>query len=414
MSCSNFTFNANRVKSDITFRQLIGAEFCASLSEEMISLANSASHPVASPVLHCTPSEIPIGSTSGSSVKKRNAQDAVIANFRKEILEDLSAHYGSSALRRGGSKVIGTSYRHPGLLRRGHHRKEQIVWNIQKAHRFLCRHCGVWLRSGITKGTVSIDVSNERENVDGSVEKEQEVPNEVKSTSSDKLSRKGLATLCLRCLRLRAHDGVRSQSRRFVQNGVDTNKVREQVLGLEQLLQCQVKRSRRKRKAKKSQNKEMKDALPTALVLLSPAEDVLQKQIKQSFQAIPKGPLRRKNVIHSPAPSKKEEGNRTKEVHPPPSSGTAKVVPSSPLSKVPHQHPSLSSQGSSILSKGKNSCGSTSSAGGNEMKSGGVLEKPIPRGFPLIKLNRKRTSKHGSQPPKERTAHDDLLANLGL
>ncbi|KPI87949.1 hypothetical protein ABL78_2940 [Leptomonas seymouri] len=73
-----------------------------------------------------------------------------------DVQRDLSAHYGSHALRRGLAKPFGPCV-HP-LLRKGklsvaragvHGPRYMRVWKLSRAHRCWCSRCGVWLTRGV-------------------------------------------------------------------------------------------------------------------------------------------------------------------------------------------------------------------------------------------------------------------------
>lgn len=289
MNSSNFPFSTNRVKSNGAFYQLVAAEFCSSLSKEMISLYNATISPAPSSVT--SPPAIAT-SCSANNVRDIRASSSVISLFANEVLQDLSAHYGSCALRRGGSKIIGVPYRHPEVLRRGHHKKEH-VWNLRKAHHYLCRRCGVWLQPGITKRTFPIDISTE-------VEVEHPTHEEPQKQQQQQPKAKGV-TLCLRCLRLLTHRRSRCQNRELEAREGTVGVIQEPVVGLEHVLKCRVRRSRRKRntKKKKTLNVAKEDGTSSTIPSPAPTEEVLQKNPKRTLQAIPKGPLRRKKVVHS-------------------------------------------------------------------------------------------------------------------
>lgn len=285
MNSSNFTFPTNRVKSNATFRQLVAAEFCASLSQEMISLCTATRSPASSSAM-----SPPVLATSFSATNANDIHESssVIAQFANEVLQDLSAHYGSCGLRRGGSKLIGVPYRHQELLRRGQHKK-QHVWNLHKAHHYMCRRCGVWLQPGITKRTFPIDVSTEAK-VE-SAHQTRETP-ENTTTASDVKS----VALCLRCLRLLARRRSSDQNRELRARKGTVGGGQKQVVSLEHLLKCRLRRSRRKRNTKKKKPFTVAKENGTVSTTPSPAlpGEVLQKNSKTTLQAIPKGPLRRK------------------------------------------------------------------------------------------------------------------------
>ncbi|RNF11927.1 hypothetical protein TraAM80_00622 [Trypanosoma rangeli] len=118
--------------------QLIGAEFCASLSAAMLQVAPNA-HSGASP------------RGVQSSTTATEATSLVTA-----LLYDLSAHYGSHTLRRAASYPLGPCYRsRRRRVSRGQHDGRRQLWSLRAAHRMWCRRCGVYLVAGETKALLS-------------------------------------------------------------------------------------------------------------------------------------------------------------------------------------------------------------------------------------------------------------------
>ncbi|RNF26062.1 uncharacterized protein Tco025E_01691 [Trypanosoma conorhini] len=106
--------------------QLIGAEFCASLSAAMLQLA-------------------PRGVRTATAVTGATSPATA-------LLYDLSAHYGSHTLRRAASYPLGPCYssRQRRVSRSQHDGRRQL-WSLRAAHRLWCRRCGVYLAAGETK-----------------------------------------------------------------------------------------------------------------------------------------------------------------------------------------------------------------------------------------------------------------------
>nr|CCC94199.1 conserved hypothetical protein [Trypanosoma congolense IL3000] len=110
--------------------QLLGAEFCASLSAAMVRLQ---------------PLSIPPGVEAS---RGRHTDQCLSAS----LLDDLSAHYGSHTLQRASCHPLGPCYKgKKRRISRGHHEGRQQLWSLAKAHRLWCRHCGLHLVPGITK-----------------------------------------------------------------------------------------------------------------------------------------------------------------------------------------------------------------------------------------------------------------------
>lgn len=405
MSHSKFAFSANRVKSDVTFRQLIGAEFCASLSEEMISLASHLQHTLDSRVsMPDLPERSTVDAPQPAGEGSRSSPPMMVP-FAHQLLQDLSAHYGASALRRGGSKLVGTPYRSPELLRRGHHRKEHVLWNMHKAHQFFCRHCGVSLRSGITKRRFSIDASGEKEGQNAREEKDGVPAMQPNGSASYQTrSKTKAASFCLRCLQQHVQKCAVAQNKRWPCEWEQTGMWREAVMGPAPLYTCQVQGCRRKRKSKKAP-KVGKQMLPAAVSSFPLSEAVLQRQIQQRFQAIPKGPLGRQKGLR-PLSSNRDAGktNQIAEERTRPRVRCDNVVSSTSLEVPVHRAIGSQHEPPREPTMGGGKGGSRDSA----------VEKPRSWLAPPKKQQRQNILKSSSPPKKERTAHDDLLANLGL
>ncbi|KAK7194715.1 hypothetical protein NESM_000391100 [Novymonas esmeraldas] len=111
--------------------QELGARFCGRLSQMALETA-----PVASPS--------PTLSTASTSL-----------SFMEDVHRDLSAHYGSHAVRRGLAKPLGLCV-HP-VIRKGklavqragvHSPRYMRVWILRRLRRLWCPRCGVWLTHG--------------------------------------------------------------------------------------------------------------------------------------------------------------------------------------------------------------------------------------------------------------------------
>ncbi|KPA76679.1 hypothetical protein ABB37_07528 [Leptomonas pyrrhocoris] len=115
--------------------QKLGAELCGRLSQVVLQqpwcMTESSS---ASPAVASEPSP----------------------SFISDVQRDLSAHYGSHALRRGLAKPFGPCVRP--LLRKGklcvaragvHGPRYMRVWKLCRARRCWCPRCGVWLTRGV-------------------------------------------------------------------------------------------------------------------------------------------------------------------------------------------------------------------------------------------------------------------------
>ncbi|ESL09922.1 hypothetical protein TRSC58_02351 [Trypanosoma rangeli SC58] len=118
--------------------QLIGAEFCASLSAAMLQVAPNVYGGDSPPGVH-------------NSTAATEATPPVTA-----LLYDLSAHYGSHTLRRAASYPLGPCYRsRRRRVSRGQHDGRRQLWSLRAAHRMWCRRCGVYLVAGKTKALLS-------------------------------------------------------------------------------------------------------------------------------------------------------------------------------------------------------------------------------------------------------------------
>lgn len=119
--------------------QELGAELCGRLSEVVLQQF-PLSPPAAAPD--------PFSAVGGAGTRASGS-------FMGEVRRDLSAHYGSHALRRGLAKPFGPCV-HP-VLRKGklsitragvHGPRYMRLWKLRRAHRCWCARCGVWLTRG--------------------------------------------------------------------------------------------------------------------------------------------------------------------------------------------------------------------------------------------------------------------------
>ncbi|ORC90549.1 uncharacterized protein TM35_000083470 [Trypanosoma theileri] len=126
--------------------QLLGAEFCASISAAMIRMAQK----------NTTTNTNTTNSTTISSSPK-----VMETSSSQALLFDLSAHYGSHTLRRAASYPLGPCYasRERRRALKGHHDGRRQLWSLRAAHKLWCRRCGVFLLSGETKQLLSTCLS---------------------------------------------------------------------------------------------------------------------------------------------------------------------------------------------------------------------------------------------------------------
>lgn len=138
--------------------QLVSAEFCAELSRCVLDALEfphegrlgglSVDAPSSSDVAH--------DSSTQQSVAKARLQAAANAVVLP-LQRDLSAHYGSAAVRRGAARPLGPCYRAKArhLLQgsRVHNGRNGHLWKLTVIHRRWCPRCGLWL--GPVKGSAS-------------------------------------------------------------------------------------------------------------------------------------------------------------------------------------------------------------------------------------------------------------------
>nr|CCC52079.1 conserved hypothetical protein [Trypanosoma vivax Y486] len=117
--------------------QLLGTEFCASLSASIVGGIEGT-------FTSCyrTPSV--------ARVEACLAEEATAPTV--SLLQDLSAHYGSHALRRAGGYPLGLCFSSRARrLSSGHHDGRRQLWSLSKAHKMWCRRCGLYFISGVTR-----------------------------------------------------------------------------------------------------------------------------------------------------------------------------------------------------------------------------------------------------------------------
>ncbi|CCW66193.1 unnamed protein product [Phytomonas sp. Hart1] len=296
----------------------------------------------------------------GSSSRLPPHGDLLNRRVIESLQVDLSAHYGSHALRRGSAKPLGPAFRSKKALSHGiHEGRAQHIWRISKAHRQWCPRCGVSLSSSPTNASQTAPSSSTSTALyvdpihcslpSGPANKRVKAPNTVK--------------VCARCFRL--------QSRRAVLK-LKKDKIRLQTLEVQPLEKekekeassgsavscsamgpsgkqtkdiskegnimvghhfrcitdlCKVKKRRRKRAwwsrraAKKSSPIQMKTSasnrsVKTASTLKKASWTSSPAPQKLHFD-IPKGPVRRGGVKSKPTPPS-EPPQKPKPLLPPP------------------------------------------------------------------------------------------------
>lgn len=170
--------------------QELGAELCGRLSEVVLQQF-PLSPPAAAPD--------PFSAVGGAGTRASGS-------FMGEVRRDLSAHYGSHALRRGLAKPFGPCV-HP-VLRKGklsitragvHGPRYMRLWKLRRAHRCWCARCGVWL----TRGTAAS--SQQSEDVLSTVlecrvrQRGGRRARHCSSRSSNKVTCKKFSVCCARC-----------------------------------------------------------------------------------------------------------------------------------------------------------------------------------------------------------------------
>ncbi|KAF5225011.1 hypothetical protein ECC02_001944 [Trypanosoma cruzi] len=159
--------------------QLIGTEFCASLSAAMLELLQNTSSGLS-----------PLDSNASKMVTDVNSPVTA-------LLYDLSAHYGSHTLRRAASHPLGPCYTsRRRRLSNGQHDGRRQLWSLSAAHRMWCRRCGVYLLAGETKALLSTSRTSSFQ-IPGDVD-------DVNSSDMNELNEKHTATrgtyVCRRCM----------------------------------------------------------------------------------------------------------------------------------------------------------------------------------------------------------------------
>lgn len=218
-------------------------------------------------VLNVVPSPALLSSSNANP--SSSCFDPASARLMECVLWDLSAHFGSAALRRGTSKVVGVVPSYPSVARKSVQKaRHPHVWLRSKAVRWMCPHCGVWLARGYTRQTIEIGKGKENP------------------------SAKKCATFCMRCLKQASERQSNSHSGKEASKDLlsDGKRVRFAEVSHPDLFKaCKVKRRRRKRKGKENKK--------SSAALLQHSD---KASLKRSLKAIPKGPL---NHMRSKAPA---------------------------------------------------------------------------------------------------------------
>lgn len=368
-----------------TFSQLLAAEFCASLSRRMAMMAGDLVH----------------GATTGTenNESQRMTSTPPVPSFQLEVLQDLSAHYGSAALRRGKSKILGVPGRSVQAAYRGHHRSHNRVWQVKRAHKLFCHHCGIWL-DHYTRQTLEISDLDPAE--DKSVSSSQGKVSSLVPRSDQSCPTITRWTCCKRCLHRLFRKGTINASGVFKgeRGGAEKASVTEnKLVDLATLQSCRIKRHRRKRK---TVAKKTTATSPTEVLSIEKARQATLQRV------IPKGPL-----IHR-GQKKKQQPPTKGPAHPTPPVSTTTTTLKSPLRNANDTSTVKKETEEAIAGSPKSSLGSHSMKSASEMGTTGGFALPTV-GVPKPKGVKKAPAPHtkGKYNPTT-SATNDLLKNLGL
>ncbi|KAH9578430.1 hypothetical protein LSM04_008260 [Trypanosoma melophagium] len=274
--------------------QLLGVEFCASISAAMVDLAKHTTTTNTTTSSNCT--NTVLGETASST---------------QDLLYDLSAHYGSHTLRRAASYPLGPCYasRQRRRALKGHHDGRRQLWSLRAAHRLFCRRCGLFLRTGETKRLLSMCLPT----VSGFPEMDEDAVSNTKINNTSNTTTTIITTtsipmkkredyVCCRCLRheyesWRKNGSVDTSLFSFLANKKDTaTTTTESVL-------CPAKVGRTCRRKRK--NRENTVAPVKAVEFLSTAIVKTGNEMttmKTTASEVPKGSLSRRKREREVAP----------------------------------------------------------------------------------------------------------------
>lgn len=250
--------------------QLLGAQFCATLSQAALTLISGADQE---------------NETTSSAVLLDRMASRATAALLAPVTEDLSAHFGSHARRRGGMKPLGPAFRThdaPGA----HLGRAARIWRLSTMHRHWCPRCSVWLQPNVTTNTLGVPESS------GNVLSPSTAKGAVTCGQSEEDACVPTARIqkrvCARCLRrtasrivrrLRHQDSAERNEYTSLALNQRTSSSAEVAMGMRDILRhCQVKRPRRRLRKRANSSPTRLHASTSTVTLI---------------QAIPKGPLMR-------------------------------------------------------------------------------------------------------------------------
>ncbi|KAG5494281.1 hypothetical protein GH5_02292 [Leishmania sp. Ghana 2012 LV757] len=140
--------------------QELGAELCGRLSQIALEVSSAA---LGSAVTASVDVDTATRA-NGSPLVSSSAASTAPLSFMADVHRDLSAHYGSHAVRRGLAKPLGPCVHpviHKGSLatqRAGVHSPRYMrVWILRLVRRCWCHRCGVWLTRGVTQRLAKLE-----------------------------------------------------------------------------------------------------------------------------------------------------------------------------------------------------------------------------------------------------------------
>ncbi|KAG5493516.1 hypothetical protein JIQ42_01885 [Leishmania sp. Namibia] len=140
--------------------QELGAELCGRLSQIALEVSSAALESAVTAAVDVDTA----ARASGSPLVSSCAASTAPLSFMADVHRDLSAHYGSHAVRRGLAKPLGPCVHpviHKGLLatqRAGVHSPRYMrVWILRLVRRCWCPRCGVWLTRGGTQRLAKLE-----------------------------------------------------------------------------------------------------------------------------------------------------------------------------------------------------------------------------------------------------------------
>ncbi|CBZ29893.1 conserved hypothetical protein [Leishmania mexicana MHOM/GT/2001/U1103] len=190
----------NRATRSLARRsQELGAQLCGRLSQIALEVSSAALGRTATAA-----ADVGAGTHANGSSLVSSSSSAVSAplSFMVDVHRDLSAHYGSHAVRRGLAKPLGPCV-HP-VLRKGnlatqragvHSPRYMRVWSLRLVRRCWCPRCGVWLSSG---GVPKLSKLKARRTTLATI-KECRVRRQLRP-SRPPIPRRRFMLCCLRCL----------------------------------------------------------------------------------------------------------------------------------------------------------------------------------------------------------------------